>query len=406
MKQFSRTKKRKAPDYMNDSVQNPYYENVSAGLGILQVILYFTLFAFIILSFVGNTNLITYRNFYYFFKDLDASFDSIDVFKSDWMTYPTDTTQYFTLYRGGLAVIGGHSVSTFTETGRQTVSESIQYRNPMAEGRGRYLMVYEMGGTQYSLYNSYTQLYADKTDYPINGVAVSDSGVYAILSSSESYSSVVSLYNDNFALINRYNKNSFVTDVAIDGKGKLVALLSVDPNGGTFETTLELYVPGESEEKKKVSLGEGMAYSCTFTSSGVIAVSFSDSIVFVSSDGKILNAFDFQGETPLLADIGDDGVAIVLRRSAISSKNHIIVFDKNGKMLYNEDIDAHADAIARFGNSVFLMTDSEILRLSLDSAKVATVKHQTDQRCILAVTEDDILICSPQKAEYIHFQKS
>jgi hypothetical protein len=276
LKQFDWKQKRKATDQQVYSIKNQYYENVSAGLGVMQVILYFTLFAFVILSFVGNTNLITYRNFYYFFKDLDASADSIDVFKSDSMTYPTDASQCFTLYRGGLAVIGDRSVSAFTATGRQTVSESIQYRNPTAEGRGRYLMVYEMGGTQYSLYNSYTQLYADKTDYPINGAAVSDSGVYAILSSSDSFSSVVSLYNDNFALINRYNKNSFVTDVAIDGKGRLVALLSAEPRGGAFETALELYAPGETEAKKRISLGEGMAYSCVFTAADVIAVSFSD----------------------------------------------------------------------------------------------------------------------------------
>jgi hypothetical protein len=403
LKQFDWKQKRKATDQQVYSIKNQYYENVSAGLGVMQVILYFTLFAFVILSFVGNTNLITYRNFYYFFKDLDASADSIDVFKSDSMTYPTDASQYFTLYRGGLAVIGDRSVSAFTATGRQTVSESIQYRNPMAEGRGRYLMVYEMGGTQYSLYNSYTQLYADKTDYPINGAAVSDSGVYAILSSSDSFSSVVSLYNDNFALINRYNKNSFVTDVAIDGKGRLVALLSAEPRGGAFETALELYAPGETEAKKRISLGEGMAYSCVFTAPDVIAVSFPDSIVFVSSDGKLLNKHDFQGESPVLADVGDDGAAILLRASAISAKNHLIVFDKYGKILYNEDIDAQADAIARFSDSVFLMTDSEILRLSVDTGVIASVKHQTDQRCILAVSEDEVLICSPQKAEYIKF---
>lgn len=403
MKPLEFLKKRKKPQSGTDSAQNQYYENISAHLGILQVVLYLSLFAFVILSFVSNSNLITYRNFYYFFKDLDASAESIDVFKSDSMTYPTSDSQYFSLYRGGLAVVGERSVSTFTATGRQTVSKSIQYRNPMAEGKGRYLMVYEMGGTQYSLYNSYTQLYADKTDYPINGAAVSDSGMYAILSSSGDFHSVVSLYNDNFALINRYNKNSYVTDVSIDEKGRLVAILSSNPMGGAFESSLELYIPGEGEAKKTVSLGEGMAYSCSFTSSGVIAVSFSDELLFVSSDGEVLSRFDFQGKIPVLADVGADGAAIVLRASAISAKNHVIVFDKNGKILYNEVVDMEARSIARHGNSVFLMGDTEIQKLSVDSGAFSSVSIQTEKRCILAVSEDELLICSPQKAEYIRF---
>ena len=42
---------------------NPYYEKISAGLGIVQVVLYLTLFSFVVLSFLRNTNLITYQNF-------------------------------------------------------------------------------------------------------------------------------------------------------------------------------------------------------------------------------------------------------------------------------------------------------------------------------------------------------
>ena len=48
--------------------RNEYYENISVGLGILQVILYLSLFAFVALSFLANTNLITYQNFITSFK--------------------------------------------------------------------------------------------------------------------------------------------------------------------------------------------------------------------------------------------------------------------------------------------------------------------------------------------------
>lgn len=405
MKNIGLTKylKKEKSQKTDDITQNNYYENISAHLGIFQVVLYFTLLSFVILSFVSNSSLITYRNFYYFFKDLDASAESIDVLKSDSVTYPTSDSQVFTLYRGGLAVIGNHSVTAFTPTGRQTVSQSIQYRNPMAEGKGRYLMVYEMGGTQYSLYNSYTRLYSDITEYPINGVAVSDSGVYAILSSSGEFTSVVSLYNDNFALINRYNKNSFVTDVAISEKGDLVAMLTADPVGGVFEAGLELYVPGSGEVEKKIVLGEEMALSCQFTSSGNVAVILTDSIMFLSRDGEVISTYHFQGEKPTIAEIGADGAALILRSSAISSKNHIIVFDKSGKMVYNEVVDIEAVALSRSGDSVFLMTSAEIQRLSLRNGRFSSLDYHTDIHSILAVSENELLICSPQKAEYLRF---
>ena len=86
-----------------EAEQNAYYESISAGLGILQVILYLSLFTFVVLSFFRNTELITYRNFYYFFKDLNASAETVDVFDADSVTYPTSGEQSFALYRKGLA---------------------------------------------------------------------------------------------------------------------------------------------------------------------------------------------------------------------------------------------------------------------------------------------------------------
>ena len=38
--------------------RNEYYENISANLGIFQVILYLSLFAFVILSFAKNTTVL------------------------------------------------------------------------------------------------------------------------------------------------------------------------------------------------------------------------------------------------------------------------------------------------------------------------------------------------------------
>ncbi|MBQ8440344.1 MAG: hypothetical protein IJX19_06775, partial [Clostridia bacterium] len=171
MKRFLQRKQKK-PTGLN-TPQNEYYENISARLGITQVILYLSLFAFVVLSFFRNTELITYQNFYYFIKDLNASSESVFAFESDAVSYPTDSEQSFTLYRKGLAVAGNSAVTVFTATGRQTVSQNISYRHPVTVGAGKYLLVYELGGTQYSLYNSYAQVFKGSSEQPILGAAVS-----------------------------------------------------------------------------------------------------------------------------------------------------------------------------------------------------------------------------------------
>ena len=394
---------KKQNDVTLDSPQNDYYESVSAGLGIGQVVLYLALFAFVILSFFRNTELITYQNFYYFFKDLNASAETVDVLASDSVSYPTSDEQSFALYRKGLAVAGNNGVTLFTATGRQTLSKSFQYQNPIAVGSGKYLLVYEMGGVQYSLYNSYTQIYSGKSEHAIYGAAVSDSGMYALISYSEEYTSVVSLYSSHFSLLNRYNKNGYVMDAALNEKGSRLALLTSSTENGLFKTELTLHTPRKGEDGITVPIGGTLGLSASFTASGDVDVLCGDGYYHVSTEGKVVSDFDFDERELICAELGEDGAAFCLRSSAISEKNHVIVFDKNGKMLYNDVVTDVAEEICRRGDGMFLLTSTGISRLDLRNKTFEQYTVHTDQRRLLAVDENEVLLCSPQKAEYIRF---
>lgn len=395
---------KKRPKIVETGERNEYYENVSARFGIAQVVLYLSLFAFIVLAFLANTEMITYQNFYYFFQDLNASAERVDIFEGDSLSYATDGEQDFTLYRGGLAVAGNTSVTVFSATGRQLLSATVQYQHPVAVGAGKYLLVYEMGGRQYSLYNSNLQLYTGSTDYPISGAAVSDSGMYALISSSEKSTSTVSLYSSRFQLINRYNKSGYVTDVAIDEAGKTVAILTSTPSGGLFSTDLMLAIPGEGDALSSAHLGSAIGISCAFTKSGSVTVLCGDSISFVDRDGKITSRYAFDGKQPARASLGTDGAAIVLKKNMISAKNIVIVFDKNGKIVYNEVVPEELEQIDRVGSTLYAMTADGILRIDLENGDRSFISCQTADRILLAVDEKEALCCSPQKAVYLSFQ--
>ena len=400
---LDRKRPEKSGEVTLESTQNDYYESVSVGLGIGQVVLYLALFAFVILSFFRNTELITYQNFYYFFKDLNASAETVDVLASDSVSYPTADEQSFTLYRKGLAVAGNNGVTIFTATGRQTMSKSIRYQNPIAVGSGKYLLVYEMGGTRYSLYNSYTQIYSGKSEYAIYGAAVSDSGMYALISYSEEYTSVVSLYSSHFSLLNRYNKNGYVMDVALNEKGNRLALLTSSTENGLFQTELTLHTPRKSEEGITVPIGSALGLSASFTASGDVGVLCGNGYYHVSAEGKVVSDFSFDEKELICADLGEDGAAFCLRSSAISQKNYVIVFDKSGKMLYNDVVTDKAEEVCRQGDGVFFLTSVGISRLDLHHGTIERYTVHTDQRSLLAVDENEVLLCSPQKAEYIRF---
>ena len=386
-----------APKARLGKQRNEYYENISAGLGIAQVVLYLSLFAFVVLSFLTNSNLITYQNFYHFFQDLNASAERVDIFEHNSVSYSTDVEQSFTLYRKGLAVAGNTGVTIFSATGRQLVSHGIQYNDPVAVGSGKYLLVYERGGKQYSLYNANTQMHAGETEYPILGAAVSNSGMYALISSASDANSAVYLYNNRFALINIYKKGGNVLDAAI-------ALLTVSPSEGGVSTSVMLAEPGKGEAIAERVIASSLGIRCHFTEAGKLAILTTTGLGYLSNSGELEFFYDFEGKIPAVADICEDGVAICLKKSAISEKNIIIIFDKSGKIVYNDVIPQSISSLA-YREGVLFMTDyNGVSRLELDSGRMDFREYATDGRVLLAVNEREVLLCSPQKAVYITFR--
>ncbi len=383
--------------------QNEYYESVSERFGILQVILYLSLLAFVALSFLKNTGLITYENLYYFVKDLNASAEKVDVWNTDSVSYPTDDIQSFTLYRQGLAVAGNNSVTVFTATGRQTVSQTISYHNPVAVGTGKYLLVYDLGSTQYSLYNSYTQIYAGETERPISGATMSDTGTYALITSTAGSTSLVSLYNSDFALVNTYTKNGYVTDVSIDPSGETVAMIVSSVSNGAFHTELMVCQIGTEKVYSSTQISDSFGISCAFTDEKTVTVLCSGGVYTYRSNGERINAYDFMGDTVEAASVSEFGAVVSLNQIGTSDKKQLLIFDKQGVPIYQETGIRQVESIARYQNTVYLHTAYGILYLNAESGESKEQAYEMELKKMLAISGSELLVCSPQKAIYIKF---
>ena len=383
--------------------QNEYYEAVSQRFGLAQVFLYLALLAFVAVSLLTNTNLITYQNLYYFVKDLNATTERVDVLHSDAISYPTDVSQDFALYRQGLAVAGNTSVTVFTSTGRQTVSRNVQYQNPVAVGTGKYLLVYELEGNQYSLYNSYTQIHTGKSSAPIRCATMSPCGMYAVVTESEQYSSVVELYSNDFELLGRYQYPDYVTDVAIDEKGNHLAILVSRVENGSFTTEVELYRTRSDQVSARCELGDGLGLQCGFTSSEDLAVLCGDGVYYVSVRGKLLTEASFDGQTLAAFDMTERGCVAVLKKNGNILDHLVIVFDRGGKEVYRDEMKQNVQAVAMGNEEFFVMNSDGVVRIKTSGGEKTSLPCATDGRAMLALDDGRILLCSPQRAVYYRF---
>ena len=127
-------------------------------------------------------------------------------------------------------------------------------------------------------------------------------------------------------------------------------------------------------------------------------------VAYISRNGELDFFYDFDGQIPTSADLCGAGAAICLKKSAISEKNIIIIFDKSGKIVYNGVTDQKVDQLA-YQEGVLFWTDyNGVRRLDLRSGEVDFVGCTTDGKKMLSVDDKEVLLCSPQKAVYITFR--
>lgn len=387
-----------------------YYASVSARYKVAQRILVLLLVVFLLFSIFTNIREITYGNFFYFVRDFG---NAVDIASTNYETLSYDVyqNQNFSLYRGGIAAVSPSNVSVFTATGRRTLRSRSDFVVPYAVCSDKYVLVYDMSGSSFALYNSFSKVYTESLDYPVTDAAISDSGVFAVVTRSSDYKSVINVYNKNIKLIGRYSKDMYALDIAIDSKGERMAAIFYDVGDGRGRTTVRVYdisnrTSGEKDpDEDRILCQKEFNYtfplSCSFMENGGLSVVTDSSVTLLDAEYEVYDSISYNGEISAVYT-GDGGTALALRSGALNDLNKVIAFSKEGKLLYNETVRSSVSEIAVLDKYIFIKSDTGAMRL--DTASGEEERYECQSGRMLVYDSSTAIICAESKAIYIKFK--
>ncbi len=389
-----------------------YYATVSARYKIAQRILILLLVAFLLISIFTNIREITYGNFFYFIRDFGNAVD-IDTTNYETLAYDVYSDQVFSLYRGGVAAVSPSNVSVFTATGRRTLKSRSDFVMPYAVGSEKYLLVYDLSGNSFAVYNSFSKVYTETLEAPVTDGAISDAGVFAVVSSSTEYKSVISVYNDDMKILGKYSKDSYVFDVAVDPEGKRMAVVYYDVGDGRGKTTFRVFDisnrrssankdPDEDRILSETVMDYVFPLSCSFLSDGKTAFVTNGGIMIYDDEYDLYDSFEFS-DTVSAVYTGENGAAVALRTGAVNDVNRIVAFDASGNPLFDENIDESVRELAVEGDHIFIKSDTGAVRVSVRSSEKEVFDCQAGK--LLVYDEATAIICGESKAVYVKFKK-
>ena len=245
------------------SPRNEYYGRVADRYSTAQMILMVILTLVVLVSLMFNNEWISYENFFFFFSDLGDYLTSAD---SDIENVIYDTGNFcdFDVFGNKLALAGSNGISLYTDSGRTALQDTETISNPVIESSEKYMLVYDSGGKEYRVYNLFTKVHSEKTEYSVYGAATADNGSYAIITGDGKHLSCVKVYNRRFKEILTIGRNSYVTDVSLSPSGDRTAVLSYAEDCGTFVTHLYLTKTSRSKPYAEIVINGTFPLYCAY----------------------------------------------------------------------------------------------------------------------------------------------
>lgn len=384
-----------------DKVKNTEYSSMSAYAGMIRTVSAAILILFFALILIFGRNIVSIDNVYYLFRDV-YSMNSVGENDAVQLNYSLPSSnQDFALYKKGLCSAGDGEIKLFTATGRVTMTVGSEMSNPRVLASDDFVLVYDAGGTDFSLYNSFKKLYSESLNGKISVAAMSNGGRFAVVCGADNYRSRINVYDKNFSHIATYNKNDYVIDAKFDNSGRYLAILSLNSSDGDFLSSITVYDTNKSKVYASVSVQGILSFECDFDSSDRLFVTCSDRVLIFDKKCKQKGEYKYpEGALNGVAS-GEDGLALVFENDPIYGKNTVCVIDNNGNLDTSFEFIGDVLDIKYSERYVYLLDSDSICRIDVKNGSRFRSLCRSEEAVILVCDKDKAMVCTPSFARII-----
>lgn len=372
--------------------ENPYYARISTRLRMAKYFcVLLTVAVTLLLLFAYRTN-ITYENLRYLLRDVDEAGHAGRTANS--FAYTVDDTNFILPFRGDLAVCSASGVTLYRAEGGRSMEDTLRFEAPVAEASDKYMVVYDIGGNTYALYNSISRVFDGKTDGPIYDCAVWKGGDSAVLTREATGGFLIRTYGKNFDLTGEITRNGYVSDIGYLRDGRLY-ICECSAVGASLVTTFSVYTQGRDAFDCTVT-ADGYTYRCGSLADGFWLLT-SSSLYFFDDSGENTFFTSFGTSEILLADGTEDGVAVYVDENVSGADCAVYAFFADGTSL-SAPVARGARSILLADRRVCLLEEGSLSVFGNDAAQ--QLETASGGRKLLRLGSE-ILICYDDRAERV-----
>lgn len=383
---------------------NDFYASVSVLFRIASFIFLISFLIFLVYSAIGSQEAFTYENLEFVVRNFALTLEEKRDESVYAIKYNPDSSRNFALLDNKFALSGNSGISIFSSTGRLTCSASFAFKNPIMVTSDKYALVYDSGNCDYVIYNSFSKVHSQSLDKPIRGACMAQNGYYAFITSSVEYNSTVEVYNDDFELVNRFNKTGYIVDVDMHNNQVLITTVEGSADNALYDIQILVYDLTDGKTISTVALNASFPLASKISSSGFFLVCKDETITYdIVTDNQ--NRYSYNGSIISDFELANDKAALLLEIPGYDISYDYVVIDEHSYVLYDYQVKSTVYDIEFCGDRSCLLTDSKILVFNSTTEKTIPLDVASTDNRLLAYSADAIYLCTSSSAPLIRIDE-
>ena len=215
-----------------------------------------------------------------------------------------------------------------------------------------------MGGYSFTVITKKSEAFSHRLDDQILYAALGDRGGAAVVTSTDRYPSLLTVYDKNGSKLYSWGDGNYITAAGFSDSEDKIAVSSVYAQGGSIRTTVRVFDIGKREIIAKTDPVETLALGIGYTVHGGFWLIGDTGVYYYDENCSLAYSSDYSYDISSYA-IGD-GIAAVELSSIDGKSSYVTLYSDSGEGTVQLDYQEKISHIDISGGMVYISTGSRL----------------------------------------------
>lgn len=287
-----------------------------------------------------------------------------------------------------LGVLTDTSFLIYSPSGNQLAGRQHGFSDPEIVSGGGKAVIYDSGGKQLKVETRFDEAFTTMTNYAITTAAVSQSGIFAVVTGARGYLSEVDVYDRNCKkYFTWYSSQGRIISVALSPDGTSMAALATAAENGSIKSVLYVFNLDSNKPIEK-SYKETFLFSVHYKGDNAIAAVGDNQSVFFDGGGNEISKYEYSDKTLKCYQNGDDSTVLAFSRYGIGRDTTLVSFDDHGKVRGQSDLSSEVKYLSADADMISVLTDGGLWNSTINCGSISKKQIPGDTIKLLAVKKN------------------